>query len=334
MNVLIATADFQGLIYPNNLQLLQRDFPKLNPSPLPTMAQDIGLSNNFESQPILSSLNLAKSTSKSISSINATSPKPDSCPIEDCQSVINVHDALKFYQRLSRGEKIMDDDEILTYFNKNNTIINDYHHIILQHLSTGDKHVDNKTFNTIDKMFRKSIKCDINKCMNYKRNHRHRNTESSSQSDPKSEGLDKNKENEVNGVDEYAQEKLMNSTFKLEHTGDPMAIFYKQFLDSVHCYFIHAIDVGFRVKIDDNDNENEEENKMNYNANNNIIGDDGNFNHQLMSQFDDEGKIDLDSSEMYQDKQIEKIKAKIHSQRKSLQSLGRVQFNKFNTEIS
>ena len=257
------------------------------------MAQDLVITNNYN----VDIPELAASQSKS----SIHSPKSDFCEIETCESVKHILNALKFYEGIQRDDKIKNDEDILEYFNEHGEIVNDYHHVILQHLSTGNKTTDNNNFNIIDKIFRKSIKCDITKCMNYKRNHRNR------------------AEEEISGITglsfedtEYAQEKLMNETFKLEHEGDPIAIFYKQFLDSIHCYFIHAVDVGFRIQIDDDELKDNNE--------------------------DDEGlhdeKVDLDSTTMYEDRQIEQIKAKMDSQRKQIKSLGRVQFNKFNTEIS
>ena len=221
--------------------------------------------------------------------------KSDLSFIDECQSIKNIKNALEFYDQLSKGEKISQDEDILQYFDQHPTIINDYHYIILHYLSTGNRQQDNKNFNIIDNILREAISCDITNCMNYKRNHRNRNKDTN-----KSKNNDKDKE--------YEQEQLMNATFKLEHKGHPDAVFYKQFLDSIHCYFIHAADVGFRINIDDDINEDEVEGKV--------------------------GKIDLDSSELYQDTQIKNIQDQIHNKRKKLQSLGRVQYNKFNTEIS
>ena len=72
--------------------------------------------------------------------------------IETCQSVHHILDALKFHERLQIDDKIKNDDDILEYFNEHASIVNDYHHIMIQHLSTGNKATDNRNFNTIDKI--------------------------------------------------------------------------------------------------------------------------------------------------------------------------------------
>ena len=139
--------------------------------------------------------------------------------------------------------------------------------------------------------------------MNYKRNNRNREGHGQ-QSNDTGFGIGST----GNPYNEYAEDSLLTETLKLEHKGDPQAVFYKQFLDSVHCFFIHAVDVGFRIQIDDDKNDGEDDDEG------------GN-----------EGKVDLDSTEMYEDKQMVTINAKIQSQRKQLK-FGRL--NKFNTEIS
>eukprot|EP01084_Bolivina_argentea_P018685 34757_1 len=144
--------------------------------------------------------------------------------MEECDSLHRIKDALIFYQQKKQ------DNDIMEYYDKYKDLIDDYHHIILEHTSTGNRKRDNENFATIDSIIRKSIKCDIAQCKNYKRNHRHRYKVKNT---------------------EYKEEDLMNHTFKLQHSGDANVIFYKEFMDSIHCYFVHSIDGGFRMQIED-----------------------------------------------------------------------------------
>eukprot|EP01084_Bolivina_argentea_P028389 52769_1 len=149
----------------------------------------------------------------------------------NCICVKNTISTLQFYQQLTNCKKVdyhTVNEKILQHFKEHPTIVNDYHHIVLQHLSSGNKQQNNLNFRTINNLIQKSIICDISNCMKYENNQRGRNKK-------------------IKG-DEYTEEKLMNETFKLVN---PKAIFYNQFLDTIHCYFIHAFDSGKRFQFND-----------------------------------------------------------------------------------
>eukprot|EP01084_Bolivina_argentea_P018684 34755_1 len=176
--------------------------------------------NNTTSKPIIGL--------KSITSLSSLKGDFDGCiNMEECDSLHRIKDALIFYQQKKQ------DNDIMEYYDKYKDLIDDYHHIILEHTSTGNRKRDNDNFAIIDSIIGKTIKCDIAKCKNYKRNHRNRGKQIKNT--------------------EYKEEDLMNKTFKLEHPGDDNnnVIFYREFMDSVHCHFVHSIDVGFRMQIED-----------------------------------------------------------------------------------
>eukprot|EP01084_Bolivina_argentea_P160440 279389_1 len=99
------------------------------------------------------------------------------------------------------------DDKLSKYLMKHKNAINDYHHILDVHLNIDD----DMQFKLIyDKMIKdEQLRCDINKCSIYKRNNRER-------------------ENEKIKCDENI-------------------MVYVDIMDSIHCYFLHSIDTGFRI---------------------------------------------------------------------------------------
>eukprot|EP01084_Bolivina_argentea_P314141 544109_1 len=152
----------------------------------------------------------------------------DNKSVTNCPSVKQIVKTLGFYQQLTKETNSHAiNDQITEHFSKHPTIINDYHHILLQHLLSDNKYQDNENFNVIHNMLSESITCDIAKCIKYQRNQRGRYKQ-------------------ING-DQYGEEKLMNETFNLIKQ-DSRCSFYKEFLDSMHCYFIHAYDIGRRVQ--------------------------------------------------------------------------------------
>eukprot|EP01084_Bolivina_argentea_P018686 34759_1 len=200
--------------------------------------------NNITSKPIMGL--------KSITSLSSLKGDFDGCiNMEECDSLHRIKDALIFYQQKKQ------DNDIMEYYDKYKDLIDDYHHIILEHTSTGNRKRDNDNFATIDSIIRKSIKCDIAQCKNYKRNHRHRgNYKQAKNNEYKEEDL----MNHTFKL-QHSKDDLMNNTFKLEHSSydvsdDNNVIFYKEFMDSIHCYFVHSIDVGFRMQIEDDTKDN------------------------------------------------------------------------------
>eukprot|EP01084_Bolivina_argentea_P144793 253964_1 len=144
--------------------------------------------------------------------------------IYSCKSVIRIKLALHFYQDINingkdQNEINQTDKFILTYFNDiNRNLINDYHHILIDHLDCNTKQENNKHFEFINKTI--ALKCNISKCPQYIRNNRDR------------------------------QKKQI---IKLKH--NPETLFYIDLLDTLHCYFIHSTDIGFRMNITLNNND-------------------------------------------------------------------------------
>ena len=150
------------------------------------------------------------------------------CHINDCNAIQHIQSTLEFYQHaLDEQSEHSLDSLILKYFEENANTINEYHHILLQHLSTGNKSTDNKNFRLIHQIFSKSIKCDIGNCKKYMRNNRNRQRQELK--------------------NEYEK------TFNLQCKSDPNALFFKEFLDSIHCYFIHSIETGMRIILDEHE---------------------------------------------------------------------------------
>eukprot|EP01084_Bolivina_argentea_P113062 201594_1 len=188
--------------------------------------------------------------------------------MEECDSLHRIKDALIFYQQKKQN------NDIMKYYGKYKDLVNDYHHIILQHTSTGNRNSDNENFAIIDAIIRKSIKCDIAQCKSYKRNHTIRGKQTT--------------------TGEHKEEDVM-----------------KKFMDSIHCYFVHSIDVGFRMQIED---DTKDDNKY------------------------DNDEIDIKLNEdLYKDTQIQKINDNFKKRREKLAQINGVQhekYNKFTTDIS
>eukprot|EP01083_Nonionella_stella_P098980 278404_1 len=226
------------------------------------------------------------STSDLLSSIGASVNECSS--VDECKSLERIKDVLIFYQNISNKQhknSKLDDDAIVQHLDRYKDIINDYHHILLHHLATGNKVKDNANFHVIDAIIHESITCNISQCQNYKRNHRNRGQKKNDDADAPS--------------------------LNLEHSGDDTAVFYKELLDSIHCYFVHSVDIGFRMQIDDQN-----------------------------SKYDDkryDSDVTSSATDLYKDEQIAKVREVLAMKKKKLKHVGganRVQFNKFSTDIS
>eukprot|EP01084_Bolivina_argentea_P254305 427505_1 len=93
-------------------------------------------------------------------------------------------------------------------------IVNDYHHILNVHLNEDNtpKRQNYRAFQFIYETFNNKINCNITNCCIYSRNNRQRETE-----------------------------KLF------EMGSDSELAAYIDILDTIHCYFIHSVDVGYRI---------------------------------------------------------------------------------------
>jgi len=130
------------------------------------------------------------------------------------KSIQNIISALKYYQTILNNQNY--DDLISEYFGENTRIIEDYSHILKKYLNNT---IESNTsiFSQIYNIMIKEIKCDIKNCKQYSRNNRDRQKEPKSTND--------NKDDDV---------------FRIT--------FYTDLMDTIHCYFMHSYDIGFRLR--------------------------------------------------------------------------------------
>eukprot|EP01084_Bolivina_argentea_P015410 28836_1 len=143
------------------------------------------------------------------------------------------------------------DEYIIKYFEQYNHLMDDYHHILTQHLN------DNDDAQLVYAQISQSIQCDIVNCHKYRRNNRNR--------------------------------QLNNKTRQTNTNRRESAHFmvYEEFLNTIHCYFIHELNETFKFENMYDKHDNKDDNK------------------KLPIQQD----LDiLDSSELYHDKQVKKLK--------------------------
>eukprot|EP01084_Bolivina_argentea_P273456 465810_1 len=135
--------------------------------------------------------------------------------VSDCAYLQRLCKALQFYQ----SNEASNHNELLKYFapENYNLLLTDYHHILYQHLDNKPIIEIQKEFELIHHKIMKYIKqCSLEKCKRLERNHRTR---------------DKHTANATNN--------------------DTKIQFYIDTMDTIHCYFIHSFDLGFRLKADE-----------------------------------------------------------------------------------
>ena len=148
--------------------------------------------------------------------------------LENCTSMHHIIDNLKLYQMIETDK--IDDIEFINKLNEN--ILDDYHHILVEHLSNKSVDEINEEFNNLHGMLRKEgIRCDFGKCSSIRRYHRVREN-----------------------IDNLEQQSLRT----------PDLQFFVDLMDTIHCYFIHSFDLGMRIKLNkyyDRDEDEEDDNK-------------------------------------------------------------------------
>eukprot|EP01084_Bolivina_argentea_P174191 301725_1 len=134
--------------------------------------------------------------------------------IVECIGLQRIISILLFY-----GNNCNNYDAINKYldiYNMKKHLINDYIHILDKHLNEDNmlKHKSNRQFNIIyETMFDKShLYCDITNCYIYQRNHRQRETQ-----------------------------------YITPLCDDYTTAMFVDILDAIHCYFIHSVDIGYRI---------------------------------------------------------------------------------------
>ena len=166
---------------------------------------------------------------------------PKSCMVDDCRSIEIIISALYDYQLINDSE-FSDIKQYVCKIKTQTTMILDaYHHILFCHLN-GSRRENNVEFEKIyHKIAEKNINCNINICKKYIRNQRDRDNELRNDTDIKNEIDEKND----NHSDNSSLDIILNDN--LEKTD----IFHIDILDTIHSYFMHSYDAGFRINIKD-----------------------------------------------------------------------------------
>ena len=144
----------------------------------------------------------------------------DKCEsISTCLSIERIVSALQEYQA-------RDLDEIIASFDKNSHpyLSDDFNHVLLRHLGD-DKQVaeSQREFFAIHQHIASKLKpCALEKCGKFSRNNRDRE---------KQDGQGKKLDKEV----EY----------------------FVDVMDTIHCFFLHSFDIGYRIAVDGNADETE-----------------------------------------------------------------------------
>ena len=129
--------------------------------------------------------------------------------VADCPALRRIINTMKFYYN-----SYDDNDTLLKYSQNCATLLQDFHHILDEHLSEHKYGMDksNEQFSIIynQMVIENGLACDIMKCKIYLRNNRERESKS-------------------NDCDD-------------KH----LSIFIET-LDCIHCYFIHSVDIGYRI---------------------------------------------------------------------------------------
>eukprot|EP01084_Bolivina_argentea_P292986 503847_1 len=148
------------------------------------------------------------------------------CKIDECFAIDRIISMLKFYHINHQNY-----NEILKYLQQyQQYLIEDYHHILDKHLNEDkiSKLESNKQFEIIYKKITETnnLSCDIKNCKVYLRNNRQRET--------------------------------TNIKCKDKHLA-----MYIDIIDTIHCYFLHSVDIGYRLIHTLKQNEQDQKNDTN-----------------------------------------------------------------------
>eukprot|EP01084_Bolivina_argentea_P273198 465300_1 len=163
--------------------------------------------------------------------------------ISQCPSIRRIIKYLKIYQT-------MQPHDLYRIFVKENAphFDNDYNHVLFHHLS------DYKPFTTTaseyESIYNHIINnvqgCKLESCIKYQRNNRNRETKNILMNDKQNENQNEN---------------------QTQPNVDIENAYFMEALDTLHCFFLHTFDVGFRIKAtdlkvetDDNDDDDEQQN--------------------------------------------------------------------------
>eukprot|EP01084_Bolivina_argentea_P126277 223617_1 len=155
------------------------------------------------------------------------------CTNTSCDQIKSVVKALSFRNFVKDQDDF--NGHLLQHFEDNPSIINDLHHILINHLNDYNSDVDEQ-FSIIQKKISKYVKCNIKNCESFKRNQQNN----------------------------YTQDNQPTDTHSL---------FYNHILDNIHCLFQHSHDIGYRINYHDMLDSNEENKNENpvTNIDNNML---------------------------------------------------------------
>jgi len=144
--------------------------------------------------------------------------------ITECQSLERILGTLQFYQTHAQNEQ-----ELLTYFERYKYLLNDYTHILSVHLDQ-EKEMNDMNGAVIYNKITQLVKCDVNSCPFYSRDPLIASPALRSLPSPSHTPSKKG-----------AARRAWNQT-EIERL-----IFYRNTLNTIHCYFLHPFHTGFRM---------------------------------------------------------------------------------------
>lgn len=261
-------------------------------------------------------------------SINTLNKYDNNCYLKKCESFDRIAHILSRYHTINaNATKQSTKNQLIIEYIENKysgNIINDYHHILIKHLSHSDhtKNIENFQYINSQIINAQNIKCDITKCQHFKSHNKDK--------------LD-----------------LNNNTYYDNK-------YYLNLLCSIHIYFVHGIDSGFRSYTTPNIMHSHPKNKtldqeminqlllFNFGDRDDIITamrmatnkHDVNEIIDILKEINTKKQkqliAQLSSSEFYDDEQLNLIKNQIKNKHKFLTSIRgkkRMKNNKFCTKI-
>ena len=192
----------------------------------------------------------------------------DGNDISNCLALKRIISMLQFYDNNHMNYNAL--NEYLTKYKFH--LISDYHHILNNHLNEDNisSIKSNQQFNQILNIIKdNNLQCNIQKCAIYTRNNRQR------------------------------------ETTNIECNDNKLSIFI-DIIDTIHCYFMHSVDIGYRII------------------------------HNLNEEKEDDNNDDINVSDAY-DPQMRRLHDYVQRKRKLLQSIRgekRIFNNKFMTHTS
>eukprot|EP01084_Bolivina_argentea_P265022 449098_1 len=156
----------------------------------------------------------------------------DCSDISSCKSLKRLMMLLQFYQSTINNVNDINSNKLfLEYIEGYKNILNDYGHLLCVHLDQETQEENDNIFAIIHNKCSKYINCSLDNCKHYTRNNRNR---------------------------------CEPNTKVVENNNNLLSI-YTDILDTIHCYFLHSYDTGFRLiknykneqKNDDTDKDNE-----------------------------------------------------------------------------